>query len=203
MIAVKPLGHAFFLCYNDYLNNMFWFGGNMVQESLRHKQISSAKGILYILCIVIIFFIANFIGSFIEYAFQIRFIQYVLYVALIVLGTFIIKNKLQGFQYTVKGRFVQFDRLLGRKVKTLEIIELENMVEFGKKEILKKYQKLSKSKYTFLPEETRYYLIHQKKNKLACAIFSPSEKFAATLANKIQKSQEQESARQDETGEQE
>ena len=71
----------------------------MVQESLRHKQISSAKGILYILCIVIIFFITNFIGSFIEYAFQIRFIQYVLYVALIVLGTFIIKNKLQGFQW--------------------------------------------------------------------------------------------------------
>ena len=156
----------------------------MYSEAFRHKKISTFKGILYVICIVALFIIVSVLARLIAYAMKWSFVDYILYLILIIIGTVIIKTKIQDYIYTLNGGTLMLERELGTRTKLLVSIPLNRVLWKGKyNELPEQYSGIGFSKVTFQPKKETYCIVYNNEGKVAAVGFSPTDVLIEKIEN--------------------
>ncbi len=156
----------------------------MIREIATRKGSDGTRGILLILAIaILIIFMSSVVGYF-ENKYDIKGLEYIIYVVLIVICYFVVQHFIVQYRYSLFDDELLIEKMLGKRTTPMVDVFIWDILSFEKVNSSQKV-KVSKSYRLFADSTNKWFLTFKKGEEIFEAVFSPSEEFVAQLNSAI------------------
>lgn len=149
----------------------------MFKETQKAKQQSAAYNILLLVAVVLLVIIIQCLTSMINRSLQIKALEYIVYVFLVIGAAVFFSHKMVSYSYSIIDSDIIIEKAVGSRQRCVESINTDEILEMGR--TLKGVYADAKS-YRFSIKGSKkeaYYIVYSKNGKTYSAMMHPTAKF--------------------------
>ena len=147
----------------------------MIREKKTKKEVSGNRSFLVVIFLsFVIIFMSSFVG-YIENTFGIKHLEKIIYVAIVVIAFFLIKNYLTEYRYSFFDNELIVERILGKKITPVATVKSREIEQFGKAPEVDINKKEIETFNCYVHKRAAYTIKFMQDEKAKAILFNPSE----------------------------
>lgn len=164
----------------------------MQRETVKAEERSSLMDVLLVLALLGIILLVVVVANLLQRWTGWNFLSYVAILLVVILGVWVIKNKVQEFRYTLIENELIVERLAGQRAKVLmdlDVLQIEEMGKVVEFQHNRSFDRTRKFCFKMDPTST-YYLICKEGKHTVRVLFNPSENMVAGIERAIKRAKQ-------------
>ena len=158
----------------------------MIREKKAKKQVSGNKAFLVVILLSVGIIILSTLVGFIENRFGIKRLENVIYIIVLIVAYFLIKNYLTEYRYSFIDDELIVEKILGKKTTPIVTIKTREIEHFGKLSDIDWVDKEMHVDYCDINKGRAYAIKYIQKNETKIITLSPSEELIMHIKKAIE-----------------
>lgn len=147
----------------------------MIREKKTKREVSGNMAFLVVIVVSVGIILLSSLVGYIQNAFGIKYLENIIYVVLIVVAFFLIKNYLTEYRYSFFDDELIVEKILGKRVTQIASIKIRTIEHFGKLTEIEWADKEMHVDYCDIHKRKAHAIKYVKNGETKVITFSPSE----------------------------
>ncbi len=158
----------------------------MIREKKTKKEVSGNGAFLTIILLSVgIIFMSSIIG-YVENKVGIKHMDYIIYILIVVIAYFLIKNYLTEFRYSFIDDELIVEKILGKRITPIVTIKTKEIEHFGKLSDIDWLNKDMHVDYCDISKRKAYAIKYSKNGEVRVLTLTPSEELVAHINKSLE-----------------
>ncbi len=158
----------------------------MIREKKNKKELSGNRAFFAVILLSLSIIIMSSVVGFIENRFGIKNLENIIYLIIIIVAYFLIKNYLTEFRYSFIDDELIVEKILGKKVTPIATIKVKEIEHFGKLSEIDWLNKDMYVDYCDIHKRKAYAIKYIKNGETRVITLTPSEELIAHIKKSLE-----------------